>query len=288
MKPINWSDPVNWDDSLNASLLTWHRVVPNFAGGTVFRDLANAHDGTFENMPSNPWVTDTPPGGQAGSINFDDGTTNRINLGTWTAGVGTLGMTMSVWVRLESVATDPRFVAKGNGAGASSHDWMIGLASGIDSFRMRATRNGTTLTQATAFIRRPSDLVASGDWFNFMGVVFPTRTAGLQIYLDGENISQNLTTAAATMPSTTNFIYLGNMPGGTSAELNGRLFDARVWDRPLSDQEIWDYWQESQKEASPRLFNLLAAPVGLATAAAEGGVIPVFMNSYRQHHQSVM
>jgi len=49
-RPINWSNPINRNHGLNKGLLAWWLVVPQWNGGTVWRDLAGGrNNGTLTN-----------------------------------------------------------------------------------------------------------------------------------------------------------------------------------------------------------------------------------------------
>ena len=85
LSSVNWSSPINWNHGLNHGSLAWWLNVPQWQGGTTWRDLVRRFDGTLTNMaPSSDWISTTDRPGGWGALDFDatEGEFIAVDIGT--------------------------------------------------------------------------------------------------------------------------------------------------------------------------------------------------------------
>lgn len=251
---INQERPVS-GDPLNRELISWHMagIKPD---GAFWHNLiplqvdvddsVNRNDGLLQGgtVPGDFHNKIKRPEAFGQGISFPGGTSARVRIGTWFPASNR--MTVSAWVFLTGTAgVDGRFVSKANGNAERQHNFMIGYTGG-DIFRCRFNRADATTTMLGNSPFRPSDFVG-GPWFHLLATKGANAGQNTgQMYLNGINrtdVSADHEVAIAW--NNGDPIYIGNNPVSLSESPNCTIDDVRVWNRALSDEEVYSVYKES-------------------------------------------
>lgn len=161
------------------------------------------------------------------------GTDQRVALAGFEATGAGSGLTLSIWFRADDFATpDGRLMSCATGIAEQEHVWMLstfhdGVATRL---RGRVRAGGTTHT-----LIAPGAALQAGIW---MHAALVHDGHELRLYLDGQSIGRVAAPGAPAAPLGTP-AALGNQPVAAGArQFHGRLRDARVLTRALSDAEI--------------------------------------------------
>lgn len=141
---------------------------------------------------------------------------------------GATGLSVSVWLHLD--ATDVRaFIVHDN----AEVTFEVGIdnAIGGGGFRFSTFTGGGTASTG------PNPPFATGEWHH-LGVSYDsTRTAGARtlFYLDGVQQTVSVDTTAGVLGSTTTGLEVSEV---ITTQLNGRVYNLKIWARPLSAEEL--------------------------------------------------
>jgi hypothetical protein len=187
--------------------------------------------------------------------------TDNINVGTWS--VSGSALTMSAWVRFESLAAgaDHRLISKGNGSGAEDHVTMLGIQDvGGGAHRLRTRiKTGTSDTSGTTTLLGTTNLSAN-TWYH---VAVTYDGANIRLYLNGVQDASVAKTGSLRQNSWT--MLLGNQPGalGNTQSLDGILDEAKILDVTRSAE-----WLEAEHKTTNNAMNTFGSE--------EGGASPVW------------
>lgn len=248
--------------------------------GTSLQDISGfQRNGSFSTLTASDWS----PGMGGYAINYGGGSSDLIDVGSWS--VVSSQMTICAWVYLNSTSDtrDDRFVSKADGTAAANHDWMFGLTgnragTGNPGLRMRMNRSIFTLLS-------DSDLPEQ-QWVFCVGVY---DNGSGQIYQNTTLVTSPFTSFnSGTLPNNTNDIYIGNQPTSTSSAPDGYLSNIRIYNRVLSQIEIERLYVEQY--AGFYNYNKVALQYGeaaAATPAVEGRRRAIIIGQYESLADSV-
>jgi hypothetical protein len=200
-------------------------------GTSAADSTGNGNTGTLTNSPT--WQT-----GQYGNaVNFD-GSNDYVSVPDPGAGsvfdfANGTSITVAAWVNLTSLPQDAIVLSKGATGGADNANYQMEIATNNHLY-LSFTSGGVWQTaQSTA-------TVPVSGWHHY--VVSQTfGSASLQMYIDGAVIASDSGDTSA--PDVTNVaLWFGAdneaTAGATDNELNGKIDEARVYNRVLSAAEV--------------------------------------------------
>lgn len=222
---LNLGDIVNWTDTLNSSLQAWYLTVPQWSGGTVWRDLVNANPGTLTGMSvigastTSGWQRASRPGGW-GALACD-GTDDYVTIGNGAR--LKLGNTMTwAWWFNTNVTSIQTLLGSQDVTGAYTIN--------ISQF---AARDIAVRSTSTTIAQVAGSVWTAGAWNHMVY----TRRGGATnaLYVNGQSIT--LTTNAATAFTVEAVKQLSGRAPGVQL-FTGLLDDVRVYKRALPAQEV--------------------------------------------------
>ena len=218
---INYAQPINWNSPLNRGLISWWMVLPRWRGGLTWRDLRGRNHGTLTNMaPATDWVVSTRRGG-LGALDFD-GVNDNV-LASYTPAA--IPLTLTAWGRTSSSSNQAHInLSSSSGTYAGLAITSLGIYSYINQ-----SASGSIVANSTG-------TATSGAW-TMAAAVF--QSGSFAAYRDGANKG---TAANGYSPSIPN-VYIGSF-NNSSAFFNGQLDCIRVYNRALSDAEIFALYLE--------------------------------------------
>lgn len=203
---------------LDSGLRVWLKL--NETSGTTAADSSgNSANGTLVNGAT--WTT-----GQSGNGVNLDGSNDHVSLPAGLANF-TGGLTITLWVRVDTVGDYARFVDLGVGQ-SNQNIWFgrVGTTNNLGFKVYNGTAGGTQVTATGA--------IATGSWQHF--AVTQTSTGAVVIYKNGAQIATGSTTVPVNVTRASN--YLGRSNWSANAYLDGVLDDVRIYNRTLSATEV--------------------------------------------------
>lgn len=258
-RPINWSNPINQNHPLNKGLLAWWLVVPQWNGGTVWRDLTGHSNGTLTSMaPSSDWVTPSDRRGGWGALDFE-GTNDHVDTNHIFNEVSDADkLTISTWINNPLTSNDSIF--GGRGTGNAGLNFVSSGGVGGDPLRLTISGGFDQNSDASGMTANTWHHIAVT--YDQVNVIF---------YIDGKQLSSHAQTAVISESDETMHIASFNNLGTPGTFFNGILDDIRVYTRALSGAEVAEYHSLS-KRFYPGLLNRRSGLRGLSIAAAVAGV----------------
>jgi len=227
------SNPINWSHSLASGLAAWWKVVPQFWGGNVLRDLVGENHGTLTNMDAaSDWLGMHGPGG-FGSIDLD-GTNDFIDCGTAFNWDRTQPWTMIASFRRDAIGANHDFFA--NFVATTYRGWGMLWASNnkfqVHIINTWGSNNRIEVDSTSAD--------TSLDWVR-VGATYDGSSAvsGIKIYKNGDAVASTAlshTLSATSAGGGNNGI--GSRDVKSVAEFNGKISEVVLYDRALGAGEI--------------------------------------------------
>ncbi len=254
---------VNWASPLNQGLVSWWLALPGRTGGGTWFDLCGRNHGTLTGMdPATDWVGSARRGGY-GALDCDASNDTVL----FTSPVSGLPLTIIGWFRTTSSAnTTVAMVSSSSG----SYTGLGVNAFAVLSYTNSAAAGNVNTTSTGTF--------SSGVWT--MGAAVWESGGNRAAYRDGANKG---TSSSALSPSLTDGC-IGSFRN-SSSYFNGQLDCIRVYNRALSDAEIFALYLEDML-GNPTTLNRIRRPLAFDTGAGGGGgglSIPIASYHY-QHH----
>lgn len=228
----------------------------NEISGSGIKDVASGNDGT---------ATGTTVGqiGKIGLCRKFNSTSDVIDCSDSALADGSSALTVSIWAFQDALALNSALITKWDYQTQGSWAIQTGFSSNTQlQFFIPPTlvddgSNGRGTT--------PLGSWTSGVWHHVVGVFDGTLTGDanrMKVYID--TVQQTLTfflgSVPATMNDSTAHVRIGNW-GGTlnNRGWNGGLDDARIYNRPLSQQEVnqlytFGYNNQLNQKIRPRPF----------------------------------
>ncbi len=243
-------------DVSNAGLIA-HWPIDEGAGRTTEDITGHGNTGTLINGPA--WSDKS-------TLNLD-GVNDHIDVGNLDLAGNVL--TMTAWFKSKDLQNcsswDCRIISKSTGVSSSDHYFMVSTIRRNEHTRLRfrLKTDGATST----LIAHSGDVVENR-WTHVAAVYNGTT---MQLFMDGVEVgrlskSGNIT----TNPKIPCWIG-GNPPDATARPWKGEVKDVRVYERPLSGQEIQSL-ADSNHEPSPSPNK---TPLALAHANVTSGHAPL-------------
>lgn len=189
------------------------------SGSTAADSSGNGNNGTL----SGPvWTA----GNRGGALSFD-GTNDYVNAGN-PAGLKLTGaMTLSAWIKIDTVSGNGRIISKQGYTG--SRGWSLNVeASGVGAFQI-ASNSSSLVTVNT------SAALPTGQWVHLAGVYEPGTA--LRIYVNGVLSNSNSVSVPAAQYNSNLNVWIGARPS-SECYFDGDIDEVRVYNRALSDSEI--------------------------------------------------
>jgi hypothetical protein len=191
-------------------------------GSTCFDWSGRGNNGSLANMdPATDWVT-----GFRGCYALDfDGTTNdEVAIGS--SPVTGTPATLSCWLKQDTSHVGGLFSVGGNPSNVRKE---MGLVVNSSSVWALSQNNAGAPQFAYA-----SASISSNQWYHAVAV-FESATSR-KLYLDGELKATNTTSITVSSLSRTKIGQRAN--GVDLQQFDGRISDARIWNRALTDSEV--------------------------------------------------
>ncbi|MBU0640597.1 MAG: PEP-CTERM sorting domain-containing protein [Planctomycetes bacterium] len=193
--------------------------------GTWTEDVAGNHDGTIYGGP--PWVAGVTGSPSDYALDFD-GSNDYVNVGQFTQFGGTQHFSLCAWINRTTVSGPEPYIL--NNMYSSSRG--IGLYSYGNMTAVTAGGINGTIYQATV---RDFEDIADGQWHLIVGTY---DGSALQLYIDGEWRGSNSDFSYYT--ASTQNMNIGRMEQGARYYFDGKIDEARIYNRALSADEVQD------------------------------------------------
>lgn len=141
-------------------------------------------------------------------------------------------LTISAWVKPESISTDHIIAAKWDGG---EYGWAIYQNQGFLTFDVRNAAQGNTATQKTN-----SSVLSAGTWYHLVAV-YASSNQTVKLYLNGtESPSTTTNTIPSSIVDSTARFQLGvsNSTSGFYGPYDGIIDETRLYNRALSPAEV--------------------------------------------------
>jgi len=246
-------------------------VFNEFAHSLSVRDMLDRNNGSLITAGSGfGWQpTDNEigmglysPGGVSGNLALTD-CGNEATLQ-----VSTTGLTICIWLRMYQNlggTSFPGVIGKGNSDSNSSGSYLMYIAGSppkLNYFHWSGSARKNALTGATSLdFQRTYHLAAT--W---------RPSTRVSIFVNGLRDATTTTSVSATLDNPAYNLLFGSNQGNTGKgnyPFRGVVHEGRLYDRALSEDEIWQLWNP------PTRWELYRAPqrfFGLSPAAAAGRV----------------
>lgn len=233
--PFAYLSPMNRrrfvSDTLLNGLVGWWQFDEG-SGTTANDSSGNGNHGTLTNGPS--WVA-----GRVGSgaLSFD-GVDDYIDAGAFNQTDGASALSISVWVKLDSVAntaTGRRWISKWGSDPATEWEFIISQVDGDGAdVIVAAFQNLSNYTiQATT-----GNVLTTGSWLHV--VVLWNGGSDIRIYLNGVSqtvVDLSTVGSPAAINATTIPLRIGRDTLGSNG-IDGSIDDVRIYNRALTSGEI--------------------------------------------------
>lgn len=223
---------LNRKHPLNRGLVGEWSVIPGLAGGKFLYDIVGRNHGTLINGPT--WSSGRPGG--FGSLNLASASNQHVNCGTSAELDITGSMTLGLWAKaVDWTLGDQQLIAKDKDTGGRAYTFDI---SGT-TLRFYINGGGTSI--ATYDI---STALTDGRWHWLVG----RFDAGihLALFIDGVMVSFDPGVESSIPVATANLLLGRREYAGFENPFNGSIDGAFIYNRALSDREIFNLYQESR------------------------------------------
>ena len=171
-------------------------------------------------------------GRNAGAVLLD-GVNDFVELGNPALLQLTGSMTVSAWVNSAAFPVDDAAIVSKRAGGEVGYQ--------LDTTVDRGPRTiGFKLTNSSGgnMFRYGATALQANTWYHVTGV-YNAATSELHVYLNGQlDDGTLLGTVTATQQNSSANVNIGRRPGFSSFNLNGRIDDARIYNRALTPTEI--------------------------------------------------
>jgi hypothetical protein len=209
--------------------------------GTVLDRSGNGRSGTFSDIIS----SDVAKGKVKQSFNFTKSDNGEVIIEDSAGAFFLSTMTVSVWIKSNTTvyANNGYIVSKYK---TTDNNRMWALTAGTDGkLRLITSTNGTTATISSFTTNIPTE---------WMHVTLTTADQGdtFLVYINGV-YSETITSSVVYINKTAN-LEIGGLEGSATSNFEGLIDDVRIYNRVLTDQEIYSIyrWGEFSKKL---LFN---------------------------------
>ena len=199
-------------------------------GTTLFDTTEFGNNGTLTNGPSFS--------SQNGGLLSFDGIDDFVSVNSNSALNPTNAATIGSWVNFNSASINNRIIFFGKGDGntnANTQYWLEKNANNQFSTYFSIENTSKTLT--------PTNFIASSDtWYYFISSYDGSK---LKIYINGVLIGSS-TTFSGSITTTNVVLGIGKLGSYSSLRLNGKIASSFIYNRALSDSEIWQNYNATR------------------------------------------
>jgi len=176
-----------------------------------------------------PWWTNNGIYGKA--LDFEtSGTQDYIDLGNPTDLQITGAVTLSAWVKHESLNHNTRYITKGGSSG--SRGWELSFeGDSTDQVFFTISSNGTTEYSAETNFS-----LTAGVWYHFVGVYEPSTA--VKLYVNGVLNAKNRVSIPASQYNTSYNVYISNRASCGNCYMDGIIDEIRVYNSALSASQV--------------------------------------------------
>jgi len=168
-----------------------------------------------------------------GHLRFD-GTNDYVEVADNAALDITAAITLEAWVCQTTRTSWATVVTKGTSTAWSSNNYTLGLQSGRADFRWGGA--GSCLVGA-------GDALVIGQWYHIVAVAETGTTNAIKVYING--VLKNTGARSGDPSANAQPLRFGTDAITTSSDyLNGRISDARIYDRALSATEVAEHYAQ--------------------------------------------
>lgn len=230
---LYYGQPINWASPLDRGLVSRWQVVPWYASGPRWIDLAGRNHGTLTNGPT--WDGARGRQGGYGSIKFDGSNdyvalSRRVQVSAFT-----LGSTYAAWIRTSSTdATasyvgDPALPILSDTTGSVWIGW--GVTGGVQVFMYAG--GGPHASGA---------VTVNDDAWHFLVATHDRGTGAIALYVDGSPDGTGTRAWNSTFPAAD---VIGR--GFNAADVwSGGLDEVRIYNRAFSASEVKALYEDSR------------------------------------------
>lgn len=199
--------------------------------GTIALDSSGKNDGTLENGADAGW---TANGKVKGALDFD-GTDDLIDIDNPASLQITGAMSLAAWVKIDSFASNGRIVDK---QGNRNHrGWSLNIESLGDKGAFQIAEGPSSCK-----IVNTNRSLPAGEWVHLVGVYEPG--VSLKIYVNGSLDNTVTSGVPGSQYNSPINVMIGARPDSL-CHFDGMIDDVRIYNRVLSDSEIYDIVQKT-------------------------------------------
>jgi len=196
--------------------------------GTTWSDLSgNSNNGTLTNGP-------TFSAGNQGSIVFD-GADDQIDCGNNSSLNISTDLTLGIWVKFNSLSSDPNLISKQWCSGAQwSYSWAV-LSDGRIYYGFDSNGQCSSITGEYT---STNIVCTTGIWY-CLNIVHTSTS--INLYSNGISIPGTLAGSYGTIYTSTVPVRLGvyrNLSGAFASYLSGNISNVQIYNRALSATEV--------------------------------------------------
>ena len=196
--------------------------------GTTWTDLSgNGNNGTLTNGP-------TFNAGNMGSILYD-GADDQIDCGNNSSLNISTNLTLGIWVKFNSLSSDPNLISKQWCSGAQwSYSWAV-LSDGRIYYGFDSNGQCSSITGEYT---STNIVCTTGIWY-CLNIVHTSTS--INLYSNGISIPGTLAGSYGTIYTSTVPVRLGvyrNLSGAFASYLSGNISNVQIYNRALSAAEV--------------------------------------------------
>ncbi|MFH0953203.1 MAG: FG-GAP-like repeat-containing protein [Verrucomicrobiota bacterium] len=180
-----------------------------------------------------------------GGLDFD-GTDDRVTAGTLDI-PGTC-MTITAWIKADSLNGDIRFVSKATGTAEQDHYWMLSSYDDTDRLRFRLKTGGTT----TTLIADTGKNLTNGNWIHIAAVY---DGSAMMLYQDGALAGSTAKSGGLSSNDSVQ-AWIGANPPGAAEPFDGVMDEVRIYRVALTQEEIQDLIGDADADGLPDSWEL--------------------------------
>lgn len=220
-----------------SGLVGWWKMNDGTGSGTVTDDSTNSNMATLTNMnASDDWVD----GKYLDALDFD-GSNDYLSIPD-SAALEPANITLAAWIYLDAApsSTNAIFQKPRSTPGSNGSCYSLFVSSTAEAaMYARSTATGTKTA-------RSPDLLSSGRWYHMVGTA---DGSNIKIYVDGVLKATTAFPSSLECLGTSAGTDIGASNNGSMESFfNGKIDDARIYNRALSDAEVALLYQNAYCE----------------------------------------
>jgi hypothetical protein len=229
-QPVNVPFDINWDSPQSKGLVAWWPIFDSRGRTTDVLDEFKRIDLTQVNTPT--WVAD----GRFGPVLLFDDVASEYLIDTSIAAVTAPPFTMTAWAYFDEADAGEFYTIASVGSTLGQGIHALLMHGDTDDIRAYSQDDG-----GAAFpFAEATKAITLNTWHHCAGVWAAANDR--RAFIDGGNRGTNAVNIAATVETTE--IGTWYVVGAAFFFLSGRVADVRMYNRALTDNEIWQIYAE--------------------------------------------